>query len=255
MSHVLVTGGTGTFGRALVPRLVTAGHDVRILSRNPNTHHVEGVQVVHGNVRTGVGLSDAADDVETIIHLATSPRWRPTSTELVGTGNVLAAASQRRVHFIYVSIVGADRIRFPYYQAKLRAERQVEAADIGWTIQRTTQFHAGLDQFLGYGAWPVTANMAFQPVDESEVSARIVEFVDGGPAGRVTDFGGPEVLPIRQVLRSRREITGRRALPLRVPAIGVLRDLDNGHQLCPVHARGSRTWEDWLKRQAAAPIP
>ena len=32
-SPILVTGGTGTLGRLVVPRLRDAGHDVRVLSR------------------------------------------------------------------------------------------------------------------------------------------------------------------------------------------------------------------------------
>ncbi len=32
---ILVTGGTGTLGKAVVRRLLDAGHDVRVLSRRP----------------------------------------------------------------------------------------------------------------------------------------------------------------------------------------------------------------------------
>lgn len=35
MSAILVTGGTGTLGRALVPLLTQAGHQVKVLSRRP----------------------------------------------------------------------------------------------------------------------------------------------------------------------------------------------------------------------------
>jgi uncharacterized protein YbjT (DUF2867 family) len=32
---ILVTGGSGTLGRAVVARLLAAGHEVRVLSRRP----------------------------------------------------------------------------------------------------------------------------------------------------------------------------------------------------------------------------
>jgi uncharacterized protein len=35
--HIVVAGGTGFLGRALVDRLVRGGHDVRVLSRNPTS--------------------------------------------------------------------------------------------------------------------------------------------------------------------------------------------------------------------------
>ncbi|HVH24931.1 MAG TPA: NAD-dependent epimerase/dehydratase family protein [Pseudonocardia sp.] len=38
---VLVTGGTGTSGRALVPALRAAGHDMRVLSRRPGPDRIE----------------------------------------------------------------------------------------------------------------------------------------------------------------------------------------------------------------------
>ena len=34
MTSILVTGGTGTLGRRLVPRLRDAGHDVAVLARS-----------------------------------------------------------------------------------------------------------------------------------------------------------------------------------------------------------------------------
>ena len=38
---VVVTGGTGTSGRALVPALRAAGHDIRVLSRRPGPDRIE----------------------------------------------------------------------------------------------------------------------------------------------------------------------------------------------------------------------
>lgn len=64
----------------------------------------------------------------TIVHLATSPRWRARATETVGTRNVLAVAEQQGAHFVHVSIVGTNRIRLPYYKAKWVAEQTVAAA-------------------------------------------------------------------------------------------------------------------------------
>ena len=65
---VLVAGGTGTVGRIVVDNLVTAGKNVRVLSRGRRRHQRADVEHVVGDVRTGDGLDAAVDGVDTIVH-------------------------------------------------------------------------------------------------------------------------------------------------------------------------------------------
>jgi hypothetical protein len=37
-----------------------------------------------------------------------------------------------------------------------------------------------------------------------------------------------------------------------VPRVGFLRDLDDGHQLCPDHREGTVTWAEWLSQRVTA---
>ena len=64
--EVLVTGGTGTLGRATVPLLIAADHDVRVLSRR------SGPGLTTGDLERRQGLKRALDGVHTVLHLATS---------------------------------------------------------------------------------------------------------------------------------------------------------------------------------------
>jgi len=253
MARVLVTGSTGMLGRQLVLRLIKRGYDVRVLARD-DANVVAGAETIRGDVRTGQGLGDAVQGVGTVIHAATSPRRRARQTEVFGTENVLRAAEQSGAHLIYVSIVGVDRSRFPYYKAKWEAEQRVESSSARWTIQRATQFHNLLDLLLGYPVFITTPHLAFQVVDAAEVAARVTDLVDSGPCGRAPDFGGPEVLPIDQLARVRREITARRsARLLPVPRLGPIRDFDAGYHLCPDQRAGRITWHDWLHTRQAPP--
>jgi uncharacterized protein YbjT (DUF2867 family) len=252
MATVLVTGGTGMLGSRLVPVLLGRGHEVRVLSRHDAQRRLPAdAQAVVGDVRTGAGLSDAVTDVDAIIHAATSPRRHARATEVEGTRHMLEAAAEAGVsNFVYVSIVGVDQHRFPYYRAKWEAEQLVEAAAGGWTIQRATQFHDLLDVLLGFRAFPATRHMAFQPIDVEEVGGHLADLIDRGPSGRVADLGGPEVLTVRQLRDIRREVRGRRTIVLPAPAVGFLRDFDDGLHLTPDHRSGVVTWADWLARQA-----
>ena len=46
MTTVLVTGATGFIGRRLVPALIDAGHDVRAMTRRPETYDGPGERSV-----------------------------------------------------------------------------------------------------------------------------------------------------------------------------------------------------------------
>ena len=245
VAAVLVTGGTGLLGKRLVPELVERGHRVRVLAR-----HVDGiggdVEPVEGDVRSPDRVGDAMRGMDVVVHAATNVRRGMRATEIEGTRNVVDAVERHGGHLIYVSIVGVDRHRFPYYKAKWAAEQVVESSRCSWTIQRATQFHDLLDMFLGMPVFIRTPKLAFQVVDARDVARRIADIADAGPSGRVPDFGGPEILPIRDLAASRREITGRRARLLPVPRIGFLRDFDDGQHLCPDDCDGRTSWQEWL---------
>lgn len=253
MPDILVTGGTGTVGRHVVDRLAASGYDVRVLTRRAVPASSAGVRQMVGDVRSGPDVERAASGVDAIVHLATSPAWRPVSTETLGMRNVVAAAQVTRAHVVYLSIVGTDRVRFPYYRAKLAAEEILTTSTVPWTLCRSTQFHAGLDHFLGARLWPATPNQRFQPIDETEVAAHLAELVAGGPRGCTAELGGPEVLALREVVEQRRRIAGRRTVLIRAPPISALRELDAGALLAPDRRVGTITWAAWLARAGVRP--
>jgi nucleoside-diphosphate-sugar epimerase len=76
---ILVTGGTGTIGKRVVPLLLAAGRNVRVLSRHPRAN-ATGIEYVEGDTVAGHCLQAALEGVDTVLHLAggakgtTSPR-------------------------------------------------------------------------------------------------------------------------------------------------------------------------------------
>ena len=55
---ILVTGGTGTLGRRVVPLLQEAGRKVRVLSRSSH-EAAAGIEYVTGDLATGEGVEAA----------------------------------------------------------------------------------------------------------------------------------------------------------------------------------------------------
>lgn len=175
---VLVTGGTGTLGRAVVAELRAREQAVRVLSRRPpgsGPAGLEGVDWVTGDLRCGAGLDRAVRDAAIIVHCATDVR-RPRR-DVEGTHNLLAAACAAGApHLVYVSIVGEDRVPLPYYRTKLEVEQLVEASRLPWTVLRATQFHDLVASALRVLTRPpvvlLPTGTACQPVDVRVTSPR-----------------------------------------------------------------------------------
>ncbi|MFD1939674.1 SDR family oxidoreductase [Nonomuraea mangrovi] len=239
---ILVTGGTGRLGRALVPQLLEAGHTVRVLSRQPPSDE----RTCRGDLLTGAGLAAAVDVADVIVHCATGNG----RADLDGTRNLIQAAVRAGgPHLLYVSIVGVDRVDLPYYRAKLACEQLVERSGLPWTIQRTTQFHELIVWMCtSQRRLPVTvmpAGVSFQPVDAGEVATRLTALAGAAPAGRVPDLGGPEVRPAVDLARAYARSRASRRPVLAVPMPG-LRGYRQGGHLTPEHADGRITFEQFL---------
>jgi len=247
MSTVLVTGGTGTLGRALVPLLLADGHVVRVLSRRTAPRVPPGATAYAGDIRTGTGLERAADGCDLVIHAASNPRRHVMETEVEGTRNVAAAARSAGAHVVYISIVGVDKHRYFYYRAKRAAEIVLEQSGASWTVLRATQFFDLIEMFLGAPFFVRVKDLRFQPVDVGDVASHLTSLVGNPPPGLAPDFGGPEILSITELADIRREVTGRRARLLPAPAIGFLGDFAAGRHLAPGHHDGTRTWRQWLE--------
>ena len=248
---VLVTGGTGTLGRALVHTLLDAGRPVRVLSRRPRTPSVpDGVEWVVGDLLTGEGLDAALSGVAAVVHCASNPR-KPDEDVAAAERLVIAAQRTGAPHVVYISIVGIDRVPLPYYRAKLRVEEVLEAGAVPLTILRTTQFHDFVASLLGTCVLGPVAlvprGISIQPVDVREVALRLAELAVGPAAGRVDDIGGPQVLTVDELMRTFLAATGRRPWVWRLPFPGRVRAFRTGGQLTPDHATGRLTFAEWLQ--------
>jgi dihydroflavonol-4-reductase len=68
---LLVTGGTGFLGMALVPRLLAAGHQVRLIGRSaPQGEALAGAEFVRGDLKDRDAVRRALQGVEAVYHLA-----------------------------------------------------------------------------------------------------------------------------------------------------------------------------------------
>jgi len=255
MARILVTGGTGTLGRLVVPPLRDADGKVRVLSRR--THEAAaGIEYVTGDLLKDEGIQAAVDGAGIIVHCAGSSKGDEEKVL-----NLVRAASRAGArHLVYISVVGADRIpvvsgvdraMFGYFASKLAAERVVADSGLPWTTLRAAQFHdlqlTVAQQMTKLPVIPVPAGFRFQPVDAGEVAARLVELALGAPAGLAPDIAGPRAYSMADLLRGYLQARRKHRLmvPVRIPGQAA-RAIRAGANLAPERAVGHRTWEDFL---------
>ncbi len=247
-ASVLVTGGTGTLGRALVDRLRAAGTEPMVLSRR------SGPGRIVGDLRSGAGVTVAVRQADVIVHAATSSRG---DSDLTRTLLEAARRTGRDPHLVFVSIVGIDRIPLPYYREKLRAEALVMGSGLPWTIQRATQFHdliGGLVRTLSRSpVVPVLSGIRFQPIDVRDVADRLIELCRSPADRRAPDLGGPEVRSMQDLagvwLSARRM---RRAMVTVRPRGAVARAFQDGLNLTPERSDGRITFDEFLAEHIGA---
>ena len=160
--RVFVSGGTGYVGRPLVDRLVSRGHEVRVLARPGSERKVApGAALVSGNALEAETFSRGADGCDTLVHLTGTPHpapWKEREFRAVDfaslRASVNAARSAQVAHFVYVSVAHPAPVMRAYIQVRTECEEILRASGIPATVLRPWYV-------LGPGhRWPV----AIQPV-------------------------------------------------------------------------------------------
>ncbi len=189
----LVTGASGSLGRAVVSRLLADGEQVRGFVRRSPDRPLQGVEYVVGDLADALAVDKAVEGAETVIHAGAAMKggWPEHKSGTVdGTQHIVDACRKhgvkQLVHISSMSVVdwaGSDNRpvseqaqleprpekRGAYTRAKLEAERIVVAAGsagLPCVILRPGQiFGGGIPlingavarsiNFLGAGRWLV----------------------------------------------------------------------------------------------------
>lgn len=111
--RVLVTGNTGNIGRALVPTLLEAGHELRTFDRTAQARG-EDWEHVPGDLRDLSRVRLAVQSMDAVVHLAAIPHDRRGSPEelyainVLGTLGLLEACVEAGVgRFVFFSSVNS----------------------------------------------------------------------------------------------------------------------------------------------------
>ena len=259
---ILVTGATGTVGRALLPKLLEGGEEVKVLVRDPRKLgrlRVE-VRLTLGDLAELTDprvLRQALRGVETVIHLAAAIRDQPPATveEINGlaTARLLRAAERTRVErFVFFSALNATEFqRTRFFRSKALAEEAVESSPIDSIVFAPSIVYDRDDpwvtiqrRFSLLPAVPISGSgdARFQPIWAHDVARCTVAALADGSGSARYELAGPETLTYDQIARLISRASGRDRPLVHVPLAFVRAGLNGLHRV--FRDAAFATWEE-----------
>jgi Nucleoside-diphosphate-sugar epimerases len=221
--NVLVTGGTGFVGRAIVAELHRAGHAIHLLARDPHSRTVSSLASTYsttvraGNVLDASSLNEACAEMDAVIHLVgiISEVGRQTyeAVHIEGTRNMVEACRSASVkRFVQMSALGTRlNAQARYHQSKWAAEEVVRHSGLTWTIFRPSIVYGPDDGFVNLFARiarrspvvPIIGNgeSKFQPIAIPNVArAFVAALVEPRAENETFVLAGPEVFTLNRIV-------------------------------------------------------
>lgn len=146
---LLSYGATGSQGRPVAEKLIAAGHEVRLLTREPQkVTGLEGAVVVRGDMADASSLEAATEDREGVfLHI---PFFTPTPLDgLTYAHNALDAARAAGVKLLVWNASGeipSARSGNPGFDVRLDILDAIKASEIPYIVLQPTAY---MENFLG----------------------------------------------------------------------------------------------------------
>lgn len=239
---ILVTGGTGFVGSAIVKELLRRGEKVAVLGRDAEKIHRRlgtNVDPRAGDVRDAATLPAAMQGIDIVINAVQFPGspienrrkgYTFEEIDLKGTRHQVDAAKAAGVkRFVYVSGVGASKeAEKHWFRYKWEAEDYVQKSGLEWVVLRPTWVYGpedvSLNRFLGFASKlpfvPMFGNgkQDMQPVFIDDVARAAVDCaLKPEAANLVFEIGGPEVMSMNDVVSTALEVLGKKRMLLHQP--------------------------------------
>ena len=195
---ILVIGGTGTVGSAVVGRLVKRGDGVRVLTRSAAKSGTlpAGADGVVGDMGDPASLRAAMEGVDGVFLIVPVAR---DETRL-GLNAVGAAKGAKVGRIVYLSVFGAETApEIPHFIGKVPIEEAVRASGLSYTILRPNYFFQndeGLIPAIAQGMYPQPlGEVGVNGVDVGDIAdAAVAALTSSGHEGATIPLVGPDVL-------------------------------------------------------------
>jgi uncharacterized protein YbjT (DUF2867 family) len=219
---ILVTGATGTNGRALVEELKKRRVSFRAMVHNANKRNVlpQGIDVVEADFAKPDTLARVLDGVDHAFLVS------PSSERSVDLEKdfIMAAKSAGVGHIVKLSVVGADlRSACRFHRLHRDIEIELENSGMEWTNLRPNLF---MQTMLRYKPAIVSQSAIFLPAGNSRISIVDVRDIAAVAAIALTEAGhersnhvitGPQGLTYTDIARQFSEALGKEVRYVDIP--------------------------------------
>jgi uncharacterized protein YbjT (DUF2867 family) len=195
--QILVTGGTGTVGSAVVRELLARKQQVSVLTRDASKPLPDGAKAVEGNLLDVASVRRAFKGVDAVFLL--NPVSQTETSEALMALTAMRAAGVKRV--VYLSVHEADKAAWlPHFGSKVGIEAALKVAGIPFTILRPNNFFQNdywfKDVLLQYGVYPQPLGDAgVSRVDVRDIAeAAAIALTTAGHEGETYDLVGPDAI-------------------------------------------------------------
>src|SRR6267154_2085726 len=192
---VLVTGATGKQGGAVVEALLTRGHRVRALTRNPASPAADrlrgqGVEIAVGDFTDHDSLVRATRGTDAVYAMST-PYEQGAEKEIAqGTTITDAARAAGVAHIIYSSVASANRATgIPHFDGKYAVEKHLRASGVPYSIVAPVFFMENLFQpwmlsglRQGKLGLALPASRSLQQIAVADIGAFVAAVIERGGA-------------------------------------------------------------------------
>ena len=235
---IVVLGGTGFVGQALVHALQAAGHNVDVLSRNREQHRelgvYEHVRTLSTNVYDAAALTRhffGADVVINLVGVLQNNGFGGKDFErahVTLTETVIAAMRKAGVkRLLQMSSLRAGEGDSNYLRSRGQAEAKVKTSGLDWTLfQPSVIFGPGDGLFCRFAPMlkllPVMplarASARFQPVYVKEVAQAFLLALDRADTiGKAYPLVGPKTYTLGELVRYTARVLGVKRLVIPLP--------------------------------------
>ena len=227
---IVVAGGTGRLGKALVDRLVGAGRPVRVFARGLSAPPAGVVELIRGDIRSADDVARAVEGADVVVSavqgFAGPGRVSPRSVDREGNRMLIRESARVGADVVLVSLThAAPDSPLEMAREKYAAEQALRESGAAWTIVRAAAFTELWIQLLrdtaGRNGRPLVFGRADRPLwwvsvsDVADVVSRTT--LDESARGHTIDVVGPEGLTLEELARKVMAAHGWAGSPRRVP--------------------------------------
>jgi uncharacterized protein YbjT (DUF2867 family) len=195
---ILVVGGTGKVGSALVRELLARGHEPRVFTRDPKKAEAvpRGAHAAIGDLNQIETVRRACRGMEAMFLL----NGLSTTEAHEGLTGLNAAMLEGVSRIVYVSVQDLESAaHLPHFGSKIGIEEAVRRSGIPWTILRPNSFfqnqHMYRQAIVEHGIYPEPIGTAgISRIDVRDIAeAAAIALTSPGHDGRTYDLSGAEV--------------------------------------------------------------